>query len=117
MRSAAKDLDLLDHQSVRNVGAWIKKHYWAASYECLIKLLVERVNIADRAIMAINSATKKSGRPRVSDSPGFIESFAAILPRLSGEEISQRQAAGELGISVRTLIRYVRMKTCNIDGA
>ena len=49
----------------------------------------------------------KTGRPRLEDSPGFKEAFATILPRLLGEEISQGQAARELGISVRSLKRYV----------
>ncbi len=49
----------------------------------------------------------KTGRPRLDDSPGFKEAFATILPRLIGGEISQGQAARELGISVRSLKRYV----------
>ena len=49
----------------------------------------------------------KTGRPRLDDSPGFKEAFATILPRLIGKEISQGQAARELGISVRSLKRYV----------
>ena len=49
----------------------------------------------------------KTGRPRLDDSPGFKEAFATILPRLNGGEISQGQAARELGISVRSLKRYV----------
>jgi predicted ArsR family transcriptional regulator len=50
----------------------------------------------------------KSGRPRLDDSPGFRERFATILPRLIAGEISQGQAARELGISVRSLKRYVK---------
>ena len=49
----------------------------------------------------------KNGRPRLDDSPGFKEGFAIVLPRLIGGEISQGQAARELGISVRSLKRYV----------
>ncbi len=49
----------------------------------------------------------KTGRPRLDDGPGFKEAFATILPRLIGGEISQGQAARELGISVRSLKRYV----------
>ena len=49
----------------------------------------------------------KTGRPRLDDSPGFKEAFATILPRLIGREISQGQAARDLGISVRSLKRYV----------
>jgi predicted transcriptional regulator len=50
----------------------------------------------------------KPGRPRLDDSPGFKENFATILPRLIAKEISQGQAARELGISVRSLKRYVK---------
>ncbi len=49
----------------------------------------------------------KTGRPRLDDSPEFKEAFAALLPRLIGKEISQGQAARDLGISVRSLKRYV----------
>ncbi len=49
----------------------------------------------------------KTGRPRLDDSPQFKKAFATILPRLIGGEISQGQAARELGISVRSLKRYV----------
>ncbi len=53
----------------------------------------------------------KTGRPRLDDSPGFKEAFAIVLPRLVGGEISQGQAARELGISVRSLKRYVKRGT------
>ncbi len=53
----------------------------------------------------------KTGRPRLDDSPGFKEAFATILPRLIGGGISQGQAARELGISVRSLKRYVKRGT------
>ncbi len=49
----------------------------------------------------------KTGRPRLDDSPGFRERFAALLPHLLAKEMSQGQAARELGISVRSLKRYV----------
>ena len=53
----------------------------------------------------------KVGRPRLDHRPGFMESFAAILPRLSAREISQREAAQELGVSVRSLVRYMHRAT------
>ena len=49
----------------------------------------------------------KPGRPRLDDSPAFREDFATILPRIIAKEISQGQAARELGVSVRSLKRYV----------
>ena len=48
----------------------------------------------------------KTGRPRLDDSPGFRKRFATVLPHLLAREISQGQAARELGISVRSLKRY-----------
>ncbi len=57
----------------------------------------------------------KTGRPRLDDSPGFREAFATILPRLLGKEISQGQAARELGISVRSLKRYVKRGAVDIS--
>ena len=48
----------------------------------------------------------KGGRPRLDHTPGFREAFATVLPRLRRREISQGQAAAELGISVRSLKRY-----------
>ena len=49
---------------------------------------------------------QKVGRPRLDDSPAFREGLATVLPRLNGKEISQGQAARDLGISVRSLKRY-----------
>jgi hypothetical protein len=50
----------------------------------------------------------KPGRPRLDNRQSFWEHFATILPRLIAKEISQGKAARELGISVRSLKRYVR---------
>ena len=55
----------------------------------------------------------KTGRPRLEDTPGFKERFAIVLPHLIGKEISQGQAARDLGISVRSLKRYVIQDTGN----
>lgn len=55
----------------------------------------------------------KPGRPRLDDCPGFQEGFATILPRLLAGAISQGQAARELGISVRSLKRYVEKASPN----
>jgi FixJ family two-component response regulator len=43
----------------------------------------------------------RGGRPRLG------QGFAAILRRLSAGTISQRQAARELGVSARTVKRYL----------
>jgi hypothetical protein len=40
---------------------------------------------------------------------GFVESLYRILPRLYAGGISQRQAARELGISVRSLKQYMEL--------
>ena len=49
----------------------------------------------------------KPGRPRLDHRPDFNDRFATILPRLRAKGISQGQAARELGISVRSLKRYL----------
>ena len=49
----------------------------------------------------------KIGRPRVTDRKGFKRRFGDILERLSGEKISRRQAAKELGIGYATLKRLL----------
>ena len=55
----------------------------------------------------------KTGCPRLDDSQEFKEASAIILPHLIGGEISQGQAARELGISVRSLKRYVNQGAGN----
>ena len=49
----------------------------------------------------------KSGRPRLDDRPGFKRAFATLLPAVRARNISQGDAARQLGISVRSLKRYV----------
>ena len=49
----------------------------------------------------------KGGRPRLDSNPDFLSRFATVLPRVRAKEISQGQAAKELGISVRSFKRYV----------
>ena len=53
----------------------------------------------------------KSGRPRLDHDKTFREAFATLLPCLRAGVISQGQAARELGISVRSLKRYVTKAT------
>lgn len=53
----------------------------------------------------------RPGRPRLDHSETFREGFATVLPRLNAKVISQGQAARELGISVRSLKRYVTKAT------
>jgi len=48
-----------------------------------------------------------SGRPRVTERPGFQTRFGAILERLGKGEISRRRAAKELGIGYATLKRLL----------
>jgi len=60
------------------------------------------------AMNSVRTAYRRTaGRPRLDATPAFRESFAAILPCLLDKAISQGQAAHELGISVRSLKRYV----------
>ena len=53
------------------------------------------------------SRGKKPGRPKVTDRPGFEESFGAILERLNDDSISRRRAARELNIGYATLKRLL----------
>ena len=48
-----------------------------------------------------------AGRPRLDHNEDFRRGFATVLPRLRAGDISQGKAARELGISVRSLKRYV----------
>ena len=49
----------------------------------------------------------KGGRPRLGDQPDFFERFASVLPALRDGEISKGEAARRLGISHRSLNRYL----------
>lgn len=50
---------------------------------------------------------KKVGRPRLDYVPGFNERFASILPALRNGLVSKGRAAKTLGISHRSLNRYL----------
>ena len=56
--------------------------------------------------MRVPRVASTGGRPRLDSDPDFIRRFAGVLPALRRREISQGQAAAELGISVRSLKRY-----------
>ena len=47
------------------------------------------------------------GRPPLSSSPEFLTGLKRVLPHVYVGDISQRQAALELGISARSLKRYI----------
>jgi len=49
----------------------------------------------------------QTGRPRLDARPGFSEAFARILPALLERKISKGEAARKLGISPRSLRRYL----------
>ena len=50
---------------------------------------------------------KRIGRPRVSDEPGFEESFSEVVERIESGALSRRKAALELGIGYATLKRLL----------
>ena len=76
----------------------------AAVAEFELELIRERVKAGmDRA----RRQGKRIGRPRVTDRRGFKRRFGAVLERLSGERISRRQAALELGFGYATLKRLI----------
>ena len=49
----------------------------------------------------------KTGRPKVTDRPGFNHRFGDILERLARNEVSRNKAAKELGIGYATLKRLL----------
>ena len=49
----------------------------------------------------------KSGRPRLDNRPGFLLDLRQVSACLNAGEISQREAAQELYISPRSLMRYL----------
>ena len=50
---------------------------------------------------------KRIGRPRVSDEPGFEETFSRVVERIETGALSPRKAAEELEISYRTFKRLL----------
>ena len=50
---------------------------------------------------------KRIGRPRVSDEPGFEESFSEVVERIEAGALSRRKAALELEIGYATLKRLL----------
>jgi len=58
----------------------------------------------------------QTGRPRLDHSEDFRRAFATVLPHLRAGDISQGKAAKELGISVRSLKRYVARASSGVLG-
>ena len=103
---------------------WTPGYNWSSSYVtttgtwgAFVPLMLDALKQLQRAAVGVDERmgcrieksaqmSLRSGRPRLDHRPGFAESFAAILPRLQAMEISQREAAEELGISPRSLMRY-----------
>jgi len=54
----------------------------------------------------------QTGRPRLDTREGFKEAFATLLPYLRAGDVSQGEAARELGVSVRSLKRYLAKAAC-----
>lgn len=50
---------------------------------------------------------RKTGRPMVTDRPGFLRRYKTILEQLNAGEISRRGAARELDIGYATLKRLL----------
>ncbi len=69
----------------------------------------------DQAIVDMGNQTKlqasakrwKGGRPRLGDHTDFYRRFASVLPALREGEMSKGEAARQLGISHRSLNRYL----------
>jgi len=50
---------------------------------------------------------RRGGRPRLYDTGEFIKAVCEVLPHLRGNGMSQNEVARTLGISVRSLKRYM----------
>ena len=53
------------------------------------------------------AAKHSGGRPRIDRQQGFIKALYRVLPHVYAGTVSQRQAALEIGISARSLKRYM----------
>ena len=49
----------------------------------------------------------KGGRPRLDAQEDFVEGFCQLLPRLNDGSMSKAEAARRLGVSVRSVGRYM----------
>lgn len=50
----------------------------------------------------------RGGRPRLDAQEAFVEGFCQLLPRLNDGSMSRAEAARRLGISHRSVSRYMR---------
>ena len=50
---------------------------------------------------------KRLGRPRIDALPGFEQTFAPVIGRISSGQVTRTEAAKELGISTSTLKRVI----------
>ena len=67
--------------------------------------------IRERVVAGMDRARRQGrhiGRPRLTDTRGFKDRFARILPLVLGKEKSIGEAAEELGISPRSFRRYMQ---------
>ena len=79
-------------------------NFLAALAEFELEMISERVRAGmDRA----RRDGTPIGRPRADGATGFPDRFAALLPDIRSGDLSKGDAARELGISHRTLTRYI----------
>jgi hypothetical protein len=74
------------------------------------------MQVQDSANTLVAKNSRKVGRPRVTERPGFDMQYKAILERLSADNLSRRQAARELNIGYATLKRFLDARKENSDG-
>ena len=55
----------------------------------------------------VSPGKHRGGRPRLYATGQFIKAFSEVLPHLESGVISQNEAAKVMGISVRSLKRYL----------
>ena len=51
----------------------------------------------------------KGGRPRLDAQEDFVKGFCQLLPRLNDGSMSRSEAANRLGVSHRSVSRYMRV--------
>ena len=56
---------------------------------------------------SVSSNKRRGGRPRLYDTGEFIKAVCEVLPHHKCNEMSQNEVARTLGISVRSLKRYM----------
>ena len=72
---------------------------------------MKNADVGMEAKLLARTQRSTGGRPRLGDRPDFYRRFASVLPTLGDGKISKGEAARLLGISHRSLNRYLEHLT------